>query len=274
MKILVFGAKGYLGSQFTDLYEGAVGSTADIGDREALAKELDEHKPDVVINAAGKTGRPNIDWCEEHKEETLYSNVTAPLILLEECKKQEVQFVHIGSGCIYQGDNGGSGFTEEDPPNYSGSFYSKTKLWIDQILQEFPVLNIRLRMPFDGTNEPRSLITKIAQYSRLIDTQNSITYLPDFFAAVHQLIEKQATGTYNIVNPGSTSPYDIIEKYKEIVDSTIAFERLSLQDLSEVAKAGRSNCLLSIAKLEGEGITMRPVDDALTEALQNLAKTT
>ena len=27
-----------------------------------------------------KTGRPNVDWCEDHKTETLFSNVTAPLI--------------------------------------------------------------------------------------------------------------------------------------------------------------------------------------------------
>jgi dTDP-4-dehydrorhamnose reductase len=41
---------------------------------------LDEVKPDVVINAAGKTGKPNVDWCEDHKEETLRSNDTGPLV--------------------------------------------------------------------------------------------------------------------------------------------------------------------------------------------------
>ena len=49
---------------------------------------VEEVTPDVVINCAGKTGRPNVDWCEDHKEETVRANVTGPLILLDECRKQ------------------------------------------------------------------------------------------------------------------------------------------------------------------------------------------
>ena len=42
------------------------------GDVEA---ELDRIQPSHVLLAAGITGRPNIDWCEEHKPETIRTNV-------------------------------------------------------------------------------------------------------------------------------------------------------------------------------------------------------
>ena len=269
MKILVFGAKGYIGNEFVSLFgEDAIASAIDIGDAEAVAAALDEYQPDVVINAAGKTGKPNIDWCEDHKEETIYSNVTGPKVLLEECSKRNIYWVHMSSGCIYEGDNGGAGFTEEDAPNFTGSFYSTTKGEIDQYLRDYPVLILRIRMPFDGSGNPRTLISKIKKYDRVLDVQNSITYIPEFLAAAKTLIEKRCTGIYNIVNPGSMSPYQIMERYKEIVDPSHTFEKLSLEQLSEVATAGRSNCILNCDKLAKEGITLQPIEMAVQSALE------
>ncbi len=275
MKVLVFGARGYLGSQCLTVFPGAVPSTVDIGNAQAVAHELDTHKPDVVINAAGKTGRPNIDWCEDHKLETFHSNVTGPLVLLKECADRGIYWVHLGSGCIYQGDSGGRGFTEEDAPNFFGSFYSRTKAWSDQMLREFTepvggrggILVLRLRMPFDGTAGERSLISKLAKYKRVLDVKNSMTYLPDMFEAAQKLIAKRKTGLYNMVNPGVMSPYDVMVLYREIVDPSHTFERLTLEDLPEVAKAARSNCRLSTEKLEGEGIILRPVEEVMREAI-------
>ena len=270
MKVLLFGAAGYLGTYFLKLYPDAITPKVDIADANAVVELLDAESPDVVINAAGKTGRPNVDWCEDHQEETYAANVTGPKILNDECKKRGIYFVHIGSGCIYEGDSS-TPFTEEDPPNFFGSFYARSKAYIDQILLDFPVLILRLRMPFDGVDSERSLISKIKKYDRVLDVENSLTYLPDFLEAAEKLIEKRATGAYNVVNPGTISPYGIMELYKEIVDPSHTFERLTEDQLSEVAKAGRSNCVLSTAKLEGEGIAMRPIEEVGREALAQLS---
>lgn len=280
MKILVFGAKGFMGGLFLEAFPGSVGSFADIADQVAVRAAFDEVKPDVVINAAGKTGKPNVDWCENHKEETIRANVTGPLLLLEECQARGVRLVHLSSGCIYAGDNGGRGFSEEDAPNFDGSFYARTKAWSDQILKEFPgrpdgtggVLLLRVRMPFDGSLHPRTLVGKLAKYSRVLDERNSITYVPDFISAAKQLIEKGKTGIYNVTNPGAISPYEIMSLYKEVVDPSHSFERLAVENLGEVVKAGRSNCVLSTAKLEGEGIVLRPVGEAVKDAMRIIAQ--
>ncbi|MFH0851926.1 MAG: sugar nucleotide-binding protein [Candidatus Peregrinibacteria bacterium] len=211
MRILLFGGRGYLAHKFLSIYPDTILSDADIADPQAVARVLDEARPDVVINTAGKTGVPNVDWCEDHKRETLRSNVTGPLVLLEECAKRGIYWVHLSSGCVYEGDNGGKGYTEEDGPNFTGSFYSRTKAWSEKTLREFPVLILRLRMPFDGVLHPRNLISKLAKFERVLDVENSITCLTDFLAAARLLINRRATGVYNIVNEEAISPYRIME---------------------------------------------------------------
>lgn len=271
MSILIFGGNGFIGSELQNVFPDAIASSVDIADPVAVREILTEIKPDIVINAAGKTGKPNVDWCEDHKMETLRSNVTGPLILLEECLKNNIYFVHIGSGCIYDGDGGVDGFTEDDTPNFTGSFYSLTKAMSDQLLKPFPVLQLRLRMPFDSKPSPRNLLTKLKKYSRVLDAPNSITYMPDFYAALKVLIDKRATGIFNMVNPGSISPYRIMQMYKDIVDPSHTFERIDLKDLGEVVKAGRSNCILSCKKLQAYGVKLHTVDEAISEALHALA---
>ncbi len=278
MRTLLFGSTGYLGQQFLTLYPDALTPRIDIADRTAVAALLEAEKPDIVINCAGKTGRPNVDWCETHREETLRANVTGSLILLEECMPRNIYLVHMSSGCIYASHplstgSGDKGFVEEDPPNFFGSFYSRTKAWSDQIMRDFPVLNLRLRMPFDGSRSERNLIMKLVKYEKVLDEENSLTYLPDFLTAAKILIGKRKTGTYNIVNEGSISPYRIMEFYKEIVDPQHTFEKLAVENLGTVVKAGRSNCLLSTEKLNGEGIRLRSVEVAVREALTHLRAT-
>src|SRR5262249_49785682 len=151
--------------------------------------------------------------------------------------------VHLSSGCIYSGDNGGRGYGEEDAPNFSGSFYSRTKAWSDQAFRDFPALTLRVRMPFDGTTNERNLITKVRRYRRVLTEPNSLTYLPDFLTAAAALIERRATGLYNVVNEGVISPYQIMARYRDLIDPGHAFEPLAADRLGEVAAAGRSNCV-------------------------------
>jgi dTDP-4-dehydrorhamnose reductase len=267
VKTLLFGPRGYLGEHFLHGLPGCVPDNADIADPVAVRTALETHRPEFVINAAGKTGRPNVDWCEDHKEETIRANVAGPLVLLDECCKRGITLVHLSSGCIYAGDNGGRGFAEDDAPNFHGSFYARTKIMAEEALKEFPVLILRLRMPFDDSLHPRSLIAKISKYARVLDEPNSVTYLPEFVQAGKALMEQGKTGIYNVVNPGAISPYRIMELYKQLADPAKTFERLTVDHLGEVVKAGRSNCLLSGEKLRKDGVQLTPVEGAVKKAI-------
>ena len=92
-------------------------------------------KPTHVFNAAGVTGRPNVDWCESHKVETIRINVTGTITLADVCRENGLILINYATGCIFEYDdkhpiNSGIGFKEEDSPNFVGSFYSKTKAMV------------------------------------------------------------------------------------------------------------------------------------------------
>lgn len=229
---------------------------------------LDKVKPDIVINAIGKTGRPNIDWCEEHKEETMLSNISAAINLSTECSKKGIYFVHLGSGCIYYGNNDEKGFSEEDEPNFFGpQFYAKTKIIAEKSLKELPGLILRLRMPIDNFPHERNLIDKLTKYSKVIDVQNSMTTVPHMIKAIEQLVEKKAQGIYNLVNPGSISAKDIMSMYKKIVNPSYEFGVFSVEELGSITKGKRSNCILRTDKLKNEGIILPEINEAVESCL-------
>lgn len=274
MKYLIFGQQGWLAQKFNKALADSEISMVDITDLPALRKELNEKHPEIVINAAGITGRPNIDWCEEHKAETVAGNVTVPLNILQACGERKIYWVHLSSGCVFQGEGPDKkGFREDDQAN-PPSFYSWTKYWADQILKNFPVLIVRLRLPVDNEPNPRNLIDKLAKYSQIIDSKNSITVIPDFLEATKKLIEKKRVGIYHLVNPGLIAPSEIMELYKKIVNPNHQFKIISEEEIYKqgLAKAERSNCFLNTDKLQKEGIILKPIKERIVEILEEYKK--
>ncbi len=266
MHYLIFG-DGYFGRKCAALLPDAHVERVDITDAVAVRAALVTHKPKVVINAAGKTGRPNVDWCEEHRLETLDANVRGPLTLLRVCAELGQYWVQMGSGCIYEGDKNGEGWHEEDVPTFTGSYYSKTKAWMNDMLRDHPVLQVRLRMPLDEVPGPRNLITKLVSYSQVISVPNSISVVEDAVRTIGALAERRAVGIYNLVNPGVITHKEILDMYREIVDPAHQATYISLQDLASLTKAPRSNCVLSTEKLQREGIVLPEIHARVREIL-------
>lgn len=267
-KVLIFGP-GWMGHKYADYFHAEL-SDVRIHENAAVERELDRAKPDIVINTAGKTGRPNIDWCEDHKLETIESNITGPLVLLKTCSDRAIRLVHLSSGCIFTGTPpSGKGFTETDTPN-PVSFYSWSKAMADEILQRFPVLILRLRMPISSEKNPRNLITKIAGYSKIIDVENSVTVVDDLLRATKELIEKKCIGIYNITNPGTLTHRNLMAWYTEFVDPSHRYELIGADQLEKqgLAKTGRSNCILDTTKLEQAGVHLPEVSSRVQEMLR------
>lgn len=105
--------------------------------REAVIAELDKYKPTHVLNAAGSTGRPNVDWCEDHREDTIRNNVIGTINLADCCYEKGIHITVFATGCIYAYDEkhpiGGPGFKETDKANFDGSFYSETKAHVEEV---------------------------------------------------------------------------------------------------------------------------------------------
>ncbi|MFT3782076.1 MAG: sugar nucleotide-binding protein [Nibricoccus sp.] len=287
--IYLLGGSGYVGQAYQALlkkkgipYRNLRRSEVDYSNSAVLAAELKRDKPEFLINSAGYTGKPNVDACELHKHETLFGNAVLPGIVAEACAQAEVPWGHVSSGCIYTGARpDGSGFTEEDAPNFTFrqnncSFYSGTKALGEEVLAGTQNCYVwRLRIPFDNIDNPRNYLTKLMRYAKLLEAANSISQLHEFVAATFACWEKRIPfGTYNVTNPGHVTTREVVSMIEKSGVCPKKFEFFASEDefMKLAAKTPRSNCVMSSAKLAKAGIQMTEVHASVEQALKNWVK--
>ncbi|KAF5253912.1 hypothetical protein FANTH_1237 [Fusarium anthophilum] len=282
-RFLIWGGHGWIAGLLKDLLlrqgKEVYTTTIRMEDRDSVAKALEVFKPTHVLNAAGCTGRPNVDWCEDNKAQTVLSNVIGTLTLADECSRRGIHCTVFATGCIYQYDEehriGGKGFKETDAPNFDGSFYSMTKAHVEPILASFDnVLILRLRMPVSDDLNPRNFVTKISKYEFVVDIPNSNTILHDLLPASIILAENKDTGVYNFTNPGAISHNEVLGLFKEIVRPAFTWKNFTIDEQAKVIKAGRSNCQLDstklVKKMKGYGYEIPEIHDAYRQCFERM----
>ncbi|MFH0820374.1 MAG: hypothetical protein V1908_01225, partial [Candidatus Peregrinibacteria bacterium] len=156
-----------------------------------------------------------------------------------------------------------------DEPNYFGSAYSRSRIESEKALKKFPnALQLRIRIPLLGKPNPKNLIDKLVKYPKMINAMNSCTVIEDFLPAVLQLIEKRATGVFNMTNIGAMDHVGIMTLYQQIVDPSFKINLMTDAEQKELCKR-RSNCVLNVEKRENLGVHMPPLEESLKRILQN-----
>lgn len=309
--ILVLGASGYFGEAFVRRltesgkpFKALSRRELDYSKFNLLLNYLRDQKPELVVNAAGFTGRPNVDACETQRAETLLGSVVLGETVASACEVAGVPWMQLSSGCIYngafvKGTDGWkletdltkpeirqlvetrpdlvAGFKETDDPNFSFrrppcSFYSGSKALAEEVLSQFGNgFIVRPRIPFDEFDNARNYLSKIQRYAKVYDNVNAISHRGDFAWACLELWHRRAPfGTYNVTNPGFVTTRQVVAKMKHALKLDREFEFFSGDgDFYKVAKAPRSNCLMDVSKLLSTGIKMRSVEDALEEAFRD-----
>tara|TARA_Y100000389_G_C17449112_1_gene513541 strand:- start:1309 stop:2190 length:882 start_codon:yes stop_codon:yes gene_type:complete len=271
MKVLVYGSKGWIGSQFIeilknnsiDFFQGG----ARVENKNDLLKEVNSYSPTHIISLIGRThGIHNnktystIDYLEQEGRlfENVRDNLFSPLMLAHICNEKNIHFTYLGTGCIFQYDETHAygkeenGFTEESLPNFFGSSYSIVKGFTDQLMKlyEEKCLNLRIRMPITNTNNERNFITKIVNYEKICSIPNSMTVLPELLPIALNLMKYGHTGTFNLTNPGLISHNEILSLYKEIVNKDFTWENFTTEEQNKILDSKRSNNYLDTTKLE------------------------
>jgi 3,5-epimerase/4-reductase len=283
MSFLVFGGeKGWIGQQIVALLKeqgkDVRAAKARLEDRAAIEKEIEEYKPKYIMNCAGVTGRPNVDWCEDHKQETIRSNVIGTLTLCDVAFQHNIHVTNFATGCIFEYDekhpmNSGVGFLEEDVPNFSASFYSMTKGIVEKLLNFYPnVLTLRVRMPISDDLSPRNFITKISKYAKVVNIPNSMTVLHDLLPVSIDMSIKELRGVYNFTNPGVISHNEILDLYKKYIDPNFTYANFSLDEQAKILKAGRSNNELDSSKLAKAYPSIPHISESIHGVFQRMAK--
>ena len=283
--IYLLGGSGYVGQAYQALFRrrgvafrSLRRAEVDYADRGALAEALRRDRPEFLINAAGYTGKPNVDACEIHRAECLLGNAVLPGVVADACESAGVPWGHVSSGCIYSGDGPGTdGFTELDTPNFTFrtnhcSFYSGTKALGEEVLAGRPSVFIwRLRIPFDGVENPRNYLTKLMRYERLLEATNSISELDEFAGATFDCWTRRVPfGTYNVTNPGRVTTSEVVELIRRsgVCPKVFTFFADEAEFMRAAAKTPRSNCVLDPSKLARAGIALTPVREAIERDLR------
>ena len=310
--ILLLGGTGYVGQAFASelrrrQLDHRVLSRHEIDYTrfDSLLSVLRSAKPEFVINAAGHTGKPNVDACERDMGGTIAGNVLLPLTIAHACAVAGVPWGHVSSGCVYSGAKIAAaegekqvkdltqaeiqtlvasqpeslrGFTETDLPNFCFqdlpcSFYSGTKAQGEEAIAGIGRSYLwRLRIPYDEWDNPRNYLSKIQNYSKVYDNVNSISHRGDFVRACLDLWDLRAPfGIYNVTNPGFVTTRQVVGLIQEILRPNRSFEFWASDEefYRAAAKTPRSNCVLDVSKLLATGVKIRPVVESIADSLRH-----
>jgi len=290
-KFLLFGSNGWIGSKVYNLLVSmgfnVIKSVSRADNYEAVEKEINSidgltHVMSFIGRTHGLYNKeiiPTIDYLEKPGKlvENIKDNLYAPIILASICKKNQIHFTYLGTGCIFDYDedhsfgNTSSGFKEGDKPNFFGSSYSIVKGYTDRLMHELyenDVLNIRIRMPITSEYNSRNFITKITNYKKICSIPNSMTVLDNLLPVMIQYALNNFKGTVNLTNPGVITHNEILEMYKEIVDPNFTWENFSIEEQNEILASKRSNNCLDTSLLEADKTNnVKPIRDAVREIL-------
>ena len=286
---VILGSSGYVGSKISHYLTkneskvvGISRAVLDYTNPKTLKEFLRSKKPVFLINAAGYTGKPNVDACELAKADCLDGNAVLPGTIRQVCEELKITWGHVSSGCIYSGRRpDGEGWKEEDEPNFSFrsspcSFYSGTKALGEEVLEGAKNCFIwRLRIPFNEGRNPRNYLQKLLNYDRLLEAENSVSHLDEFVQkCIECFTQEIEPGVYNMTNPGSITTRQVTEWMVEegVTDKNFNFFENEAEFMDQAAKTPRSNCVLDTTKAEKAGIGMRPVEEAMRESMQKIAR--
>jgi len=290
MKILFFGSRGWIGKQFCEYLTqnniNYIETDIRADNEKDVEKEIITLNPTHIISFIGRTNGENyntIDYLEQPGKlvDNIRDNLYAPLILSILCKKYNIHYTYMGTGCIfeYNKDNNlakdvSEDIDEEKSPNFYGSSYSIVKGYTDRLQHMFSenTLNLRIRMPIVNYDHDRNFITKITKYDYICSNPNSMTVLDDMYPVILDMIKNNITGTFNMCNKGVITHNEILELYREYVDSSFTWKNFSIEEQNKILLSKRSNIELSSKKLYDLYPNIPDIKTSIDNCLKNYSK--
>jgi len=194
MNILLLGEKGYLGSYIYKNLDVDILSTREIYNN---GKEYN-----YIINCIGK---PNLEYCESHKDETDYSN--RDIILdIQKCYPSS-KIINFSSYYVYDSDH----LNDENSPVSYLYNYTRQKLEAEALIKNgvsFRIGKLFGHYDLDKQDKLTEYIIKNDQMS-LDDVIFNPTSLNQILNVINYEIQNNAFfGVFNLANEGTTTHYE------------------------------------------------------------------
>lgn len=190
---------------------GAFSIKVDIGSYAELVRVLSTYKPIIVIHTAGLT---NVEMCESNPTLANQVNVEISANIAYVAQQLRIKMVHISTDHLFDGNV--SLLTEEELPS-ACNVYGYTKGLAEKKVLEINPCALVIRTNFYGwgTSYRKSfsdmIIFSLRDNQRITlysDVYYSPIYVNILVSCIHELINKEATGIFNVVSDSRISKYD------------------------------------------------------------------
>jgi dTDP-4-dehydrorhamnose reductase len=176
MKLLLLGNTGQLGWELQRTLQplGVVVALdypeINMADASNIRKTLQEHRPDVIINATAYTA---VDKAESEPELAEAINATGPGVLAEEARKLKAVLVHYSTDYVFDGKKGAP-YIETDLPNPL-NVYGLSKLHGEQAIQQVGGAYLILRTSWVYSLRQGGFVNKVLEWARRQEPLRMVT---------------------------------------------------------------------------------------------------
>jgi dTDP-4-dehydrorhamnose reductase len=227
-KVLVIGASGLLGyrtmllgsnkyemygTYYTHKLEDKNLFQLDVTKKENVRDIIEKVKPDLVIDTHTL---PNVDYSEEHSDETWNVNVNGTKNIAEATKAQNAKFVYISTSFVFDGTK--QEYFETDMPN-PVNYYGKTKWLSELLLVALDVNHIVVRTSLlygkggiGKTSFIPWIIEKLNKNEKIEVISDQLlnpTYVDKMIETLFELYNKDAHGIFHVTDKECMSKYDL-----------------------------------------------------------------
>jgi dTDP-4-dehydrorhamnose reductase len=205
---------------------------ASVFDSYALQEQLDQF--DTIINCIAFTNTKPKTKEDFSFNVLVNTNFVRDLAIF--CDEHNKKLVHISTGDIY-GDSQrlrmSKAFKETDSTIVMTE-YSAAKYLAEQFIDKDKHLILRPRLIFGPDNLSSNLITKLYKYTSFTPYINSFCSTRTLVDAALTLIDKQATGVFNVCNSGISTMLELAEIIRDKFDKSKKIEHAQIDSINNV----------------------------------------
>jgi dTDP-4-dehydrorhamnose reductase len=270
MKVLVLGANGQLGYEFSNFLRDKVElfafshSELDILDFEKLVNKFLELLPDIVINCAAYT---KVDQAEKEQALAYKINAVGARSVSFASFKINAKVVYFSTDYVFDGKKN-TPYNEFDNPNPI-SVYGKSKFLGEIHTKEHNSNHLILRISWlygvNGSNFVKTIIRLAKEKGELKVVNDQIgtpTYSLDVVKQAWKLIQEDSVGLYHSASLGQTTWFEFARRIVEKLNLNAKVVPIETDEFPALAKRPNFSVLENyLLKLEGRNI-MRNWEEA------------
>jgi dTDP-4-dehydrorhamnose reductase len=273
MKVLVLGANGQLGYEFSNFLKDKAEVFAfshrelDVLDFGKLFNKFFEISPEVVINCTAYT---KVDQAEKEQGLAYQINAIGAQNVSFASFKVKAKVVYFSTDYVFDGTKKSS-YTEFDEPNPL-SIYGKSKLLGEVYTKAHNPNHLILRISWlygiNGANFVKTIIRLAREKSELKvvnDQVGASTYTLDVINQTWKLIQEDSVGLYHSSNTGQTTWFDFARKIVERLNLNVKVLPIKTGEFPALANRPRFSVLDNyLLKLENMNV-MRSWEEAFND---------